>query len=384
MPKSKIGIVGTGPAALMAGYFCAKKGFEVHFYDHKKAAGRKFLVAGHGGFNLTNAKDIEDFVAHYNCELIQNAVRQYTNQDFIQFLHEIGIETFVGSSDKIFPLEGIKPIEVLDKWIEKLKSLHCEFHYETEMINFDNQSVTFKIKGILQQISFDNILFALGGSSWSVTGSDGKWIALFQKKNIETIPFKSSNAGFELKKEYLSAEYAGNWLKNIVLYSENQSRKGEITITDYGVEGIAVYALNASFRQGKTIYIDFKPSLTNFQIIDKIEKAKNITDALKGLKLAKIVRHWLKLALTKTEFTDSKLLTAYIKKYPLPIQGLRSVEESISTVGGISRNALNSSFRLNTYPNIFCIGEMVDWDAPTGGYLIQGCVSSGAKAGKAI
>jgi predicted flavoprotein YhiN len=191
MIKCEIAIIGTGPAALMAGSILQSKGISVAFFDHNKAAGRKFLVAGKGGFNLTNNADIERFVDKYNHPILQQAVRLFTKDHFIDFLKTLGIETYVGSSGKIFPVKGTKPIEVLDRWISQLKNNGANFYFSHRLIDFQNETLTFQFKDQLIQVASKKKIFALGGGSWKVTGSDGKWLTLFQSKGFATTEFKS-------------------------------------------------------------------------------------------------------------------------------------------------------------------------------------------------
>jgi uncharacterized flavoprotein (TIGR03862 family) len=384
MIKCEIAIIGTGPAALMAGSILQSKGISVAFFDHNKAAGRKFLVAGKGGFNLTNNADIERFVDKYNHPIMQQAVRLFTKDHFIDFLKTLGIETYVGSSGKIFPVKGTKPIEVLDRWISQLKDNGANFYFSHRLIDFQNETLTFQCKDQLIQVASKKKIFALGGGSWKVTGSDGKWLTLFQSKGFATTEFKSSNSGFVLA-NYLNSEYLeGNFIKNCRVFNDCISKSGDVVFTSYGLEGAPIYALNGSFRQSNEIFIDFKPDLELVQIKSVLEKAKNPTDGLRHLKLNKQVLLFLKDCTSKEQFLEPEILAGLIKKLPLEIRSLRPIDEVISTVGGIDMREINESFAAIHFSNTYLIGEMLDWDAPTGGYLIQGCVASGYTAAQDI
>ena len=384
MKKGSIAIVGTGPAALMAGTVLVENGFDVQFFDHKKAPARKFLVAGHGGFNLTNAEELESFCAKYDSELIKNAVRFFTPQHFIAFLAKIGIETYVGSSGKIFPKKGVKPIEVLNAWLNYLTDKGAVFHFEYKLVDLSETHLVFETKQERLTINAKATIFALGGGSWQQTGSLGDWFELFEKMNVQCIPFESSNSGLVLDVKFLDKELEGGIIKNCCLFSSEYSKLGDVVLTRYGLEGAPAYAMNRDYRNGHKICIDFKPSMNESDIVNRLCKAKNISEGLKSLKLSKIAIHWIKNAVSKEDYLNAEKMATLIKSFELPVVGLRPIDEVISTVGGIALDEINADFELIKLHNFFCIGEMLDWDAPTGGYLIQGAVSTGAKAAHSI
>jgi hypothetical protein len=384
MHPSKIGIIGTGPAALMAGTILAESGHAVHFFDQSKAPGRKFLVAGHGGFNLTHSEEIESFISRYDCDLISNSVQKFTNKDLVAFLRRIGIETYVGTSGKVFPVKGIKPIQVLNAWLDHLRKNGSVFHMESRMVDFNGTEITIATKGSTELSLFDKVIFALGGGSWSRTGSDGAWLELFRSKGIKCSELRSSNSGFELKGIGQFPDLHGATIKNCKVFSDRIEKYGDVVITEYGIEGAPVYALNGEHREGKRIFLDLKPDLDNDTVLMRLKAGDKRTEALKAMRFSKGAIGLLKAYLSKDEFMDAKLLSAKIKKFELPISGVRPVDEVISTVGGIERTEISENFELNRMPGLYCIGEMVDWDAPTGGYLIQGCVSSGVSAARSV
>ena len=384
MKTKSVGIVGTGPAALMAGTVLLEKGCKVVFFDQKKGVARKFLVAGNGGFNLTNDEELIKFVSHYNSETIKDSVRSFNNTDFRVFLSKIGIETFVGSSGKIFPLKGIKPIEVLKAWQDYLIHLGAIFKMEHVLNDFNENELFFESKGTINVYKFDYSIFALGGFSWSITGSDGNWLKLFSEKGIQCKKIEASNSGFELLEREFLKDFAGKTIKNCKVFAGNQEKFGELVITEYGIEGPPIYALNGSYREGKTIKIDFKPSLTETLIADKLNKATNTSEGLRDLKLPKVVIAWLKFTLNKEAYQNKIKLAEIIKNFQLNVSNLRPIDEVISTIGGVDMNSINETFQIKNFPKSYCIGEMLDWDAPTGGYLIQGCASSGYVAANSI
>lgn len=382
MKLKTVCIVGTGPSALMAGTVLAEKGHKVVFYDQKKAPARKFLVAGHGGFNLSNDEELERFIQRYDKIEIQNAVKQFTKDDFRTFLKKIKIDTYVGTSGKIFPEKGIKPITVLSNWKNYLFHLGAEFKMDFQLMDFTNDELIFNHQGERTSVAYEYVIFALGGGSWSITGSDGAWLELFQQKGIQCNPFGSSNSGFVLLNNLDDLE--GQTIKNCKLFSKYDHKMGDVVLTAYGIEGAPVYAMNRSFRENLKVCIDFKPSLSENEIEKRLEESRNSSEGLKMLKLSKAAIHIIRESMTKAEYTDVKHLAQRIKHYELQIGGLRPVEEAISTIGGIHLENLDKDFKLKGKTNTFCIGEMVDWDAPTGGYLIQACVAMGFVAGNAL
>jgi len=379
-----IGIVGTGPAGLMAGLELLKSGHDVQFFDQKKTAGRKFLVAGEGGFNLSNSLEINEFVSKYNHSFIKIAVEKFSNKDAVLMLKELGIETFVGSSGKIFPKKGIKPIDVVSAIVNKIKELGGNFNFEYTLKSFQANQLTFIHKNRERTVRFDEVIFSLGGSSWGKTGSDGKWCKMFMDLNIQIVPFESSNAGVEIQN--WNSVLKGTILKNCSAKIDDEQIKGELLFTEYGIEGPPIYALNASIRLGaETVFVDLKPSLTEEKILSVLQNGNfNRTEQLTQLKInRKIIRH-LKLSVSKEEFLNNDFLAEYIKHLPFQLGKLRPIDEAISTVGGISMEEIDSNFELKKLENHYCVGEMLDWDAPTGGFLLQACFSTGMAAARAV
>lgn len=377
------GIAGTGPAALMAGSQLLLKGHRVTFFDHKKAAGRKFLVAGHGGFNLSHSEPMELFLSRYSHEEIRNCVRRFDNAQLVEWLQLIGIETYRGSTGKIFPVKGIKPIQVLKAWLDWLERQGAVFHFEHQVTDFSNDGLLIRNSDGEQWHSFDRIVLALGGGSWSKTGSDGKWVDLFASKNIPVVPLQSSNSGMNYAFKQQENIPEGQVIKNIVLSHGSLSRQGEITLTNYGFEGAASYYLNSSFREHPElpVYLDLKPQLDHKRVAETISSAKNPTEGLKLLKLPKAAIWLLKSELSKADFVQAEILAQAVKNLPLRMESLRPIEEAISTSGGVAWSASNADLSLKAFPNVRVCGEMLDWDAPTGGYLLQACFASGFCAG---
>ena len=368
-----------GPAGLMAGTTLLQAGFEVHFFDHKKAAGRKFLVAGHGGFNLTHSEEKETFKEKYNHPFVKDAFQQFDNEEWRKWLRSIQVETYVGSSGKIFPIKGIKPIEVLTNWLSSIEKFGGFIHYSHKLIDFSEKEVVFQSEEKEVKHSFDYLVFAMGGASWKKTGSMGDWLDLLSSKQIECVPFESSNSGFEVVNADKLASLEGQTLKNTDTSFDLISRKGDVVISSYGLEGTPIYYVNKAFRENREeiLSIDLKPTKSHEEIVKVLQKSKNTTEGLKTLHLSKTAIQLIKIWTTKEEFSDVETLARRIKKLQFKPTSLRPIDEVISTIGGISMNSITSEFQLKRYSNIYACGEMLDWDAPTGGYLIQGCVSTG-------
>ena len=383
----KIGIIGMGPAGLMAGSKLAKAGHDVHFYDHKKAAGRKFLVAGNGGFNLTHSEELDSFISKYEGEIIQNAVKSFTNDDWIKFLdQEIKIPTYIGSSGKIFPEKGIKPITVLYNWMNYLTHYKATFHYEHQFVDFNENQLILSHEGKIITENFDHIILALGGGSWKMTGSTAEWIPILAAKEIHCNPLKSSNSGFEIDDWDKFKTIEGQTIKNIVVSYLEDRKEGDIVVSSYGLEGTPIYYMNRAFRKDSTLklLIDFKPTKSHDEIQSTLKSAVNFTEGLKQLKLSKTAIQFLKLSLSKEIYTSLERLSHAIKTFEIQPKSLRPIDEVISTVGGIDLNEVSADFELNKHKDVYVCGEMLDWDAPTGGYLIQACVSSGYVVAQSI
>jgi uncharacterized flavoprotein (TIGR03862 family) len=373
-------IIGAGPASLMAATQFSIQGHDVTIIEKQKTPGRKFLVAGNGGFNLSHAGELDDFLLHYSCDEIQEVVRQFTNQQLRVFLDIIQIPTYVGSSGKIFPEKHIKPYQVLERWITFLKQKKVQFLFNTRMIDFTNQLIVVENSSGTHPFSFDKLILGLGGSSWSKTGSDGAWVTLFQEKGIKIEPLTSSNTGVHitLNTTFLEKWEGSKW-KNVTVSHNNMSKQGDVIITNYGIEGAPIYHCNASLRQfpEKEIRIDFKPQFSLDKVKEVLLKASNNTQGLKQLKLSEATIDLLKTLLSKEEFVHAEMLAIRIKNFPLKFQAFRPIEEAISVAGGVSWCELNSDLSIKKFPNIHLVGEMLNWDAPTGGYLLQACFATG-------
>ncbi len=385
MQKNPIIIIGAGSAGLMAAQTLAEKGFEVQVFEQNKAAARKFLVAGNGGFNLTHDEDVEAFVEKYDAPEIQDLVRKFDNKNTIQWLSNLGISTYVGSSGKIFPTKNFKPIQVLKAWLDYLEKLDIEIYYNHTFLDFDEDFIIFNTNGVEVQFKYSKLILAMGGGSWKKTGSDAKWIEILTKKNIEITPLQSANSGYNTAK-YLH-QLQGQYLKNIKVSFDGNSIIGEIIFTKYGIEGSPIYFMNRFTRKHEfplTLYIDLKPNLSETEILDLLKSEEKISPILKKkIKISTTGLNLLK-TLDKETYTNIEILSKLIKNFPIEVLSFRPIDEVISTSGGVAFSVLNTDLSLKKFPNIYCVGEMIDWEAPTGGYLLQACFSTGNWVGNAI
>ena len=383
--KKQVAIIGGGPSALLLAAFLDTEKFKITIYEKNKTAGRKFLVAGKGGFNLTHSEPIGQLIKRYTPSVfLSKALLSFTNTNFRNWLDSIGIPTYIGSSKRVYPKEGIKPIEVLNAILKNLKEKGVLMQYEHTFSDWDKHHNPIVNDKALQT---DYTVFSLGGGSWKITGSDGSWLDTFSKKGIKTKTFQASNCAYQIDwKPNFIKKYEGIPLKNIAISCNNSLQKGEAVITKFGLEGNAIYGLSPQIREElntnlkATIFIDFKPSLTIENVIYKIENSiyKNTTQILKKeLKLSVAQIDLLKIYISKEAYLQTTTLAKHIKKFPIEILNTASIDEAISTAGGIDLNAISENFELKKMTNQFCIGEMLDWDAPTGGYLLQACASTG-------
>lgn len=383
--KNKISIIGGGAAALAFASFIDENQYEVSIYERNKSLGQKFLVAGKGGFNLTHSERIEIFTEKYSPNnFLSNAINSFTNLDFRSWLDTIGIPTYIGSSKRIYPVKGIKPIEVLNAVKAVLHKKGISINYGYKWIGWKNDSKTLIFENG-KEVEGDIFVFSTGGGSWKVTGSDGTWLNEFNKRGVETVPFAPANCAYKIAwpKSFIE-ENAGQPLKNIAIKCMHTSAVGEVVITEYGIEGNAIYRLTDTVHKainsnGKaTIQIDLKPSLSMNEVKRRLLNGGKITSTLAQIiKLEKVKIRLIKSILTKEEFLDLDKLASSIKSLKLVIIDEEELDKAISTTGGISINAVEDTFQLKKMKDTFCIGEMLDWNAPTGGYLLQACFSMG-------
>jgi uncharacterized flavoprotein (TIGR03862 family) len=384
--KKSVSIIGGGPAALILAALLDCKKFTVTIYEKNKTLGRKFLVAGKGGFNLTHSEPIAELIARYTPpHFLEKALLDFDNEDFRKWIDTIGIPTYIGSSKRVYPESGIKPITVLNAILDVLTKQGVAIQYQHTWKGWtSDDAIIFNTDTAIQS---DYTIFALGGGSWKVTGSDGTWLDLFEKQDIAIVPFQSSNCAYRVNwPEDFILEHEGSPLKNIAISCLNKRQKGEAVITRFGLEGNAIYALSPQIRkelesqQKATVFLDMKPTLRYDDLLQKIKKStfKKTSETLqKEVKLSPAQVGLLKKYLSKETYLNPELLAQNIKKLSIEITGSALLNDAISTTGGIQLHAVDENFQFKNKKSHYCIGEMLDWDAPTGGYLLQACFSMG-------
>jgi uncharacterized flavoprotein (TIGR03862 family) len=373
----------------MAAEVVSRAGHSVTLFEKRKAPGRKLLIAGSSGLNITNHLPISELSQHYTGShgFWRNLFEQFSPQDWIHFIESLGIETFLGTSGRYFVKE-MKASKFLRAWLNHLNERNVRFFMNHELVDFNLDPSSSRV--ILQftpdqKFEFDALCLCLGGGSYESSEVPLRWPQLLLKKNLGFTDFTPSNVGYRVdwKAEFLK-EAEGLPLKNIELTSSRGVRKGDGVITSYGLEGTPVYFVG----EPGVVFLDLKPDLTESQILSKCRAVKENYSPFRRIKkqlnlcpaaLALIFHHT-----PANLFKDLQLLVKRIKKFPISFQGSQALTESISSAGGLHLDELNPNWMLKKYPGVFAAGEMLDWDAPTGGFLIQASVSQGYSAGQGI
>ncbi|MFD2207173.1 NAD(P)/FAD-dependent oxidoreductase [Kiloniella antarctica] len=391
-------IIGGGPAGLMAAHQLLAFGHQVSLYESKPSLARKFQLAGRGGLNLTHSETLDTFATKYyeNSPFFAPLLDQFTPTDLRTFCQALGQETFVGSSGRVFP-NKLKATELLREWIIKLNANGLKIYTRHRWLEFgdNNDLLILNDKDVPEKISYDAAIFALGGASWPRMGSDGTWVNKFAKKNVEITALRPANCGFETNwPPQISSKVFGHPLKNISISLDEKFVKGEIMLSNYGLEGGAIYALSKTIREkidknGQAqILIDIKPSHSPEKIehlLSHRNKNNSLSHFLKQeLHLSIPVLELLKSYSTRDEFNSPAALAGLLKKLPITLTKPRPLERAISTAGGIKFSSCDNNLMLKQLPGIFVTGEMLDWEAPTGGYLLQGCFSMAVHVAKAV
>lgn len=387
-----IAIIGGGPAGLRAAEVAAESGASVTLYDSKRSVGRKFLVAGKSGLNLTNGEGFPDFLQHYSGgrlpEAFYAALRAFDNDQLRAWAQDLGIETYVATSNKVFPV-GMKAAPLLRRWMEKLRRLNVTFkvrHTLTDIEPGAPHQLTFQHDDSNVTAQHDAVILALGGASWPSTGSDGKWVGMLESLGLAITPLTSANCGWETNwPADLLAQAEGLPLKNLVVSAGDTARHGELVITRYGLEGGPIYRLGPAIKalDSPQIELDFKPTFSTEQLIRKMESAKRnfLQESKQRWKLSAgalaILEH------LHGPFEDAATLAHCVKHCQIPLTQPRPIDEAISSSGGVQWDQLDSHFMLSQHAGIFLAGEMLDWEAPTGGYLLQAAFATGTAAAKA-
>ena len=384
MINKKILIVGGGPAGLMAADFASRSGVEVTLADSMPTFGRKFLMAGKSGLNLTMHEDDITFQTRiiHNNTTIEKALEEFGPIEVIEWANSLGIKTFVGSTGRVFPTE-MKASPLLRNWISRLDELGVSRQNRWKLKSISNKVATFETPQGLLNKPADGIVLALGGASWPKLGSNGDWKSLFDPAELES--FQASNCSFIVKWSIKMSKYFGQPLKSIKLSAGSQSSRGEIIISQKGIEGGGIYSLSAQLKKGEDLILDLLPDWDNDKILKLLTipwgKSSSSNILRKRLKLEPIKQAILR-EFAMDVFKEPALLTKSIKSLKIPLNGTGPIQTAISTSGGVKMGSIDENFMLRGRPGIFCAGEMLDWDAPTGGYLITTCLATGRMAGK--
>jgi uncharacterized flavoprotein (TIGR03862 family) len=385
----------------MAAEVLSQAQFKVDVYDAMPSVGRKFLLAGKGGLNLTHSEAYEKFLARYgvHTEHLQPILDAFSPDDLKQWAQDLGIETFVGSSGRVFP-KDMKAAPLLRAWLHRLRSADVSFHVRHQWQGWANNNPTrlcFQTPDGERLIQADAVVLALGGGSWKKLGSTGVWVSLLAERGINIAPLKPSNCGFNVNwTPYFCEHFAGQPVKNIQLSFTSSADKhtelrGEFIITENGVEGSAIYTLSAALRdeielhQHANITIDLAPDRSMDYLMDRLTMSRNKTSIStylrKRLHLDNLKVALLRETLTTADFENPLTVCTAVKKLPIRLLSTRPIDEAISSAGGVSFSALDNQLMLRHLPGVFCAGEMLDWEAPTGGYLLTACFATGRHAG---
>ena len=397
MLQKKVIIVGGGPAGLMSAQIIASAGHQVKIYDAMPNFGRKFLLAGRGGLNLTHSQSFEKFVKNYfeNQDWLEPCIKEFDANDLQKWCHELGQETFIGSSGRVFP-KSMKTSPLLRNWLRKLDNLGVKFFPNHQWLGFDNQDLIFKNRenNLIHEKS-DATLLALGGASWPQLGSNGKWVDILSNYDVKIAKLEPANCGFMVNwSDYFKQKFAGTPLKSIAITHNNINHKGEFIITKNGIEGNAVYALSSYLREtikkdGKAIlYLDLRPemSLENLEKKLAIQNKKSFSNYLQKAGFANYTNSLLRelIGLDKINNANSHDLANYLKNLPITLIATSDINRAISSAGGIKKESFDDNFMLKNLAGVFAVGEMLDWEAPTGGYLLQACFSTAVRASKGV
>ncbi|MCF7203936.1 NAD(P)/FAD-dependent oxidoreductase [Pseudomonas oligotrophica] len=396
---SRIAIVGGGPAGLMAAEVLARAGLRVDLYDAMPSVGRKFLLAGVGGMNITHAEPFADFLGRYReaRAALQPMLEAFAPDALRQWIHALGIDTFVGSSGRVFPTD-MKAAPLLRAWLKRLREAGVQIHTRHRWLGWDDQGA-LRIAGADGEVhpAPAATLLALGGGSWARLGSDGAWVPLLEARGVAVARLQPANCGFEVSgwSEHLRGKFAGAPLKTVALALPGCTpRRGEFVLTASGIEGSLVYALSAEIREAinrsgnARVELDLLPDRSAAQIAQALARPRGSQSMAKHLhrqlRLDGVKAALLRELTDAATFGDPQALAAAIKALPITLLRPRPLDEAISSAGGVRFAELDENLMLRRLPGVFCAGEMLDWEAPTGGYLLTACLASGRAAAEGM
>ena len=406
--KHPVAVVGAGPAGLMAAQVLAQAGVAVHVYDAMPSIGRKFLLAGKGGLNLTHSESADRFAGRYGARrsAIEDLLRDFGPEAVRAWAHGLGIPTFVGTSGRVFP-QDMKAAPLLRAWLARLRAAGVQFHMRHRWSGWDAaaagaQTLCFDSPQGRVQVPADAVVLALGGGSWGRLGSNGAWVPLLSARGVAVAPLLPANCGFDVQggwSEHFSSRYAGQPFKSVALQlttpeGQHFARKGECVATATGIEGSLVYAASSLLRDtvirhgSARFTLDLLPDMAPERVLAEVSHprgSRSLSNHLKsrlpleGIKLALLYE-----VLAREQMADAEQLARALKALPLTVAAARPLDEAISSAGGVLFEVLTPDLMLEALPGVFCAGEMLDWEAPTGGYLLTACFASGHRAGQGV
>ena len=400
-------IIGGGPAGLMAAERLAAGGVQVDLYDAMPSVGRKFLLAGKGGLNLTHSEPLPAFVERYGAQREQVAgwLDAFGPQQLREWVSGLGIDTFVGSSGRVFPTD-MKAAPLLRAWLQRLRAAGVRFHMRQRWLGWaDDGALRFASADGEHSVRSDAVLLALGGASWARLGSDGAWWPWLAARGVGLAPLQPSNCGFDVGwSPYFAQRFAGAPMKAVRLHFDDGhgpaiDKAGEFVITAGGVEGSLVYAASARLREAiardgqATVHIDLQTGRSTERLAAALAKgrgARSLPNHLKeqagldGVKAALLRERWSADELARRVAQDPAGLAAELKAWPITLTAARPIDEAISTAGGVRLDAVDAQLQLQALPGVAVAGEMLDWEAPTGGYLLQASLASAVVAARGL
>jgi uncharacterized flavoprotein (TIGR03862 family) len=397
MDDRRVAIIGGGPAGLMAAEVISAEGVRVDVYDAMPSTGRKFLMAGKGGMNITHAEPFDVFLTRYGARRkeLEPLLRAFPPEELRDWIHGLGIATFVGTSKRVFPAD-MKAAPLLRAWLHRLRVRGVQFHARHRWCGWDGQgALCFETPDGESKVKTHTAVLALGGASWPQLGSDGAWVALLAQRGIDIAPLRPSNCGFDVQwSVHFREHYNGEPFKSVAASFGETRKHGECVITEHGIEGGLIYAFSAALRNeierggAALLLLDLLPDFTAQRVLDEVSHprgSRSLSSHLHSrLGLKGVKANLLREVLNAEQMHDTAVLARTIKALPLRLVATRPLAEAISTAGGIPFEALDEHLMLRQMPGVFCAGEMLDWEAPTGGYLLSACFASGRVAGKGV
>jgi uncharacterized flavoprotein (TIGR03862 family) len=398
MEFQTVAIIGGGPAGLMAAEVLSRAGVKVDLYDAMPSVGRKFLMAGKGGMNITHSEPFDRFLSRYGSRQaqIKPLLDAFGSEALRAWVQDLGIGTFIGSSGKVFPVD-MKAAPLLRAWLHRLRAGGVRFHMRHRWLGWSDRKLLFSTPEGEREISADALVLALGGASWPQLGSTGAWLPLLTQRGISVEPLQPSNCGFDVNwSDYFLSRFAGQPIKSVVASFNNSTgievrQSGELLVTATGVEGNLIYQMSAFLREQiattgtASIYLDLAPGKDKQFLLDRILQARGkhsmANHLRKRIGIDGVKAGLLREVMQKVDFDDPVLLCDAIKALPIQIVKARPIAEAISSAGGVSFEALDERLMIRSMPGVFCAGEMLDWEAPTGGYLLTACFAGGYVAG---